>query len=362
MQTALRPGETGNITITRQGQRWVARTRLRAYDNTMRDIRRKHDTKNGARQAVEQAVTLILGATAPYGQLTEYSTLYEATEAFLQHAETHLGYSPNTLRTYRYIQTPLFPYPEAGMQVRDLTPLALCGMLHRVGVERGLGAAKTIRTLIRHAGAHLVLSGILPHNVAREATFDSRAVTQQRAQHEKMRDHRRAFTDREMQHILHAVTHDSTAQRLRLHEMVNALRATGMRIGEACHATYPQLNKQTHFLTVEGTKSVAAKRGIHIPPWWTETLTGTEGQLCPAPLGGVRDKVNCGHRMREFLDEYGYQWAVPHTFRRTVATKLDQAGWTAREIADHLGHARPSMTQDVYMGRYQSPSVVDGLL
>lgn len=39
------------------------------------------------------------------------------------------------------------------------------------------------------------------------------------------------------------------------------------------------------------------------------------------------------------------------TFRRTVATLLDEAGLTARQIADLLGHSRPSMTQDVYMGR-----------
>ena len=34
----------------------------------------------------------------------------------------------------------------------------------------------------------------------------------------------------------------------------------------------------------------------------------------------------------------------------TWATILD-AGLSARAIADQLGHARPSMTQDVYMGR-----------
>lgn len=30
---------------------------------------------------------------------------------------------------------------------------------------------------------------------------------------------------------------------------------------------------------------------------------------------------------------------------------LDNQGMTALAIADQLGHARPSMTQDVYMGR-----------
>jgi len=30
---------------------------------------------------------------------------------------------------------------------------------------------------------------------------------------------------------------------------------------------------------------------------------------------------------------------------------LDEAGLSARVIADQLGHARPSITQDVYVGR-----------
>jgi integrase len=42
---------------------------------------------------------------------------------------------------------------------------------------------------------------------------------------------------------------------------------------------------------------------------------------------------------------------VPHTYRKTVATMHDRQGLSARTIADQLGHARISMTQDVYMGR-----------
>ncbi|PSL56551.1 phage integrase family protein [Saccharothrix carnea] len=39
------------------------------------------------------------------------------------------------------------------------------------------------------------------------------------------------------------------------------------------------------------------------------------------------------------------------TFRRSVATILDEAGLTARQIADQLGHSKVSTTQDVYMAR-----------
>jgi integrase len=47
----------------------------------------------------------------------------------------------------------------------------------------------------------------------------------------------------------------------------------------------------------------------------------------------------------------GFAWVTSHVFRKTAATILDDAGLSARMVADQLGHARPSMTQDVYLGR-----------
>jgi integrase len=44
-------------------------------------------------------------------------------------------------------------------------------------------------------------------------------------------------------------------------------------------------------------------------------------------------------------------WIRSHALRKTTATALDQAGQTARQIADQLGQAKVSITQDVYMGR-----------
>jgi len=40
-----------------------------------------------------------------------------------------------------------------------------------------------------------------------------------------------------------------------------------------------------------------------------------------------------------------------HVFRKTAATELDQAALSARQIADQLGHAKVSMTQDRDLGR-----------
>lgn len=45
-----------------------------------------------------------------------------------------------------------------------------------------------------------------------------------------------------------------------------------------------------------------------------------------------------------------------------MATLLDSDEFSAREIADQLGHARPSMTQDVYMGRkIRNPRAVEAI-
>ena len=49
-------------------------------------------------------------------------------------------------------------------------------------------------------------------------------------------------------------------------------------------------------------------------------------------------------------------------FRKTVATRLDDAGLSARQIAVDLGHNRPSLSQDVYLGRgLASPEAAAGL-
>ncbi|WP_233442346.1 tyrosine-type recombinase/integrase [Lentzea atacamensis] len=56
-------------------------------------------------------------------------------------------------------------------------------------------------------------------------------------------------------------------------------------------------------------------------------------------------------RWREFRQRAGYPWVTFRTFRRSVATILDDAGLSARQIADQLGHSKVSTAQDVYMGR-----------
>ena len=56
-----------------------------------------------------------------------------------------------------------------------------------------------------------------------------------------------------------------------------------------------------------------------------------------------------GRDWRRVRAELGVPEVTTHSFRKSVATLIDDRGLSARIGDDQLGHARPSMTQDRYM-------------
>ena len=64
-----------------------------------------------------------------------------------------------------------------------------------------------------------------------------------------------------------------------------------------------------------------------------------------------RDPNNFGRDWRRVREQLGFPNVTTHSFRKSVATLIDDRGLSARIGADQLGHAKPSMTQDVYMAR-----------
>ena len=104
-------------------------------------------------------------------------------------------------------------------------------------------------------------------------------------------------------------------------------------------------------------KSRAGERTLRPPLWLVAILRERRGSapdqspVFPEVLGGYRDRNNIEKDFRKVREGTPFDWVVPHTYRKTVATLLDAGGLSARTIADQLGHSRISMTQDVYMGR-----------
>jgi integrase len=104
-------------------------------------------------------------------------------------------------------------------------------------------------------------------------------------------------------------------------------------------------------------KTTAGERLLRLPGWLVQLLRERrvamvgDGSVFPDSVGGYRDRQNTERAFRAVRKGTEFAWVVPHTYRKTVATLMDQGGLSARTIADQLGHSRISMTQDVYLGR-----------
>lgn len=61
-------------------------------------------------------------------------------------------------------------------------------------------------------------------------------------------------------------------------------------------------------------------------------------------------------------DDLGVPDVTTHSFRKSLATLIDDEGLSARIGADHLGHTNISMTQDKYMSRGRVHTQVADLL
>lgn len=154
--------------------------------------------------------------------------------------------------------------------------------------------------------------------------------------------------------------------------VVRFLLGTGCRIGEALALTWPNVDLERHLINIDSTlvrvkgqgllikrpKTTSSIRVLRVPLWLVEILRErrvrdpeSQGAVFLDSVGGHRDPNNVERDHRRVRHGTPFEWVVPHTYRKTVATMLDRQGLSARTIADQLGHAPISMTQDVYMGR-----------
>ncbi len=121
-------------------------------------------------------------------------------------------------------------------------------------------------------------------------------------------------------------------------------------------------------MRVDETKTEDSARTIALPAFAADVLNARRGRrivgqsevIFPSGVGSLRDPENFGGQWREVRDGLGYPNISTHSFRKTLATLVDEGGLSARVGANHLGHAKVSMTQDNYMRRGQvQPEVAD---
>ncbi|WP_243659156.1 site-specific integrase [Tamaricihabitans halophyticus] len=176
----------------------------------------------------------------------------------------------------------------------------------------------------------------------------------------------------ERQRWLALLEADEKAVRWDLPDLCRFMMATGVRIGEALALYWEDVDFKRATVDIRytvqrikgrglvrgPTKTAAGERLLPLPKWALDMIMqryadiGCDVQpVFPADHDGLRDPSNTNRVFRQARGTDEFAWVTSHVFRKTAATVLDDAGFSARMIADQLGHAQPSMTQDVYLGR-----------
>lgn len=364
----LRVGTHGSISYRTLGPRKIrALTSVCDVDGRTRQVTREGTSKQQARANLLAAVADRPGFAG--ASITAESKIVAAGKVWLDDIDRLVTLdqrSPNTARIYRGTFD-LHIAPTIGeLRLREATVPRLDGYLNHMRDTHSAALTRTTRTVLSGLLGFAVRQGALTANpireVARIAGDPPRAA--------------RALSQLERDLWLQRLEADVVAVRHDLPDLTRFLLSTGARIGECLAVSWAEVdvhNKQVAIdyslarIRGEGlhrrrTKTAAGERTLRLPGWAVDMLirrgdaAGWRGPVFPSLAtrgrgGSWRDPSNTSRSLREARARAGFDWVTSHVFRKSVATIMDEAGMTAREIADQLGHARVSMTMDVYMGR-----------
>jgi integrase len=336
----------------------------RDYDGKCRQVERHARTKAAAEAALRLALRdrARLDGDGDITPTTRVNVLAEAWFAGLKNL------SPTTTQAYRNrLDQQVIP-GLGNLRVRELSVGTIERHLRLVSDKHGPAVAKMTKS---------VLSGVCGL-AARHDALDRNPVRDTGSIETPAKKPPKALTADEARRLLAQLDEDEKAKKGDVPDLVAFMLATGCRIGEAAAVAWADLHLDAgtvdirstivrvkgHGVVRKSTKTASGARTLLLPPWYTEKLrsraaragasregTGTEQPVFPAPLGGWRDPSNTQADLRAAFTSAGFGHITSHVIRKTTATMLDHAGLSARAIADQLGHANPSLTQDVYLGR-----------
>ncbi|MDO5684414.1 MAG: site-specific integrase [Propionibacteriaceae bacterium] len=385
-------GQRVRVANRRQATLWRARCQYRAEDGTRIDVTRWARTQREAIAAVEGAIEEYQSADTSTDDsvLSLSSPFTDAGAAWLDWIErpearpSRGGLSRETKRIYTSLYTRHLVGPGSPLRGRTIAqvndPQRLILFLQGIADTKGTETAKMCRSVLSSILNLCLRRGVIKMNVARTIGAVSSVKPTDTG-----RDRSRAFTRKERDEVLAKAdekateaTHPRTIRKWQLTaDTIAFMAGTGCRISEARLLQWPDLDLKQRRVRIRGTKTSGSDRMNNLPVWLAKRLKKRRELMKqwehPTPYvfsmgrprevvlpNGLRtfpgdnvpvDATNLAHWIRDVLDDAGFPWAIPHTFRRTAATLLHEAGIPLAAISDQLGHADPSMTMSVYLGR-----------
>jgi integrase len=345
--------------------RYRAVANYRDFDGVTRQVERTGASRAAARSRLKEACR-DRGRTDAHADITPDTTVKAVAELWFSEIEAAVqsgDRSPGTSQTYRdRLDNQVLPAIGA-LRIREVTVSRVDAVLKATRSRNGVGVAKLTRT---------VLSGVLGLAARHDALAGNpvRDAAAIRAPHKA----RSALALEQVWDLRARLAADPQAIAWDLPDFADMMMSTGLRIGETAAITWASLDLDDGVVEVRGTvirikgkglmikpkpKSKEGWRKIELPGWMVTLLRKRLAQgvnnrwdvVFTSPTGKLRDPSNTQGDLRTVFDRAGYPEITSHTFRRTVATLMDEAGLSARAAADQLGHAKVSMTTDHYYAR-----------
>ena len=359
-------GTAGTIRIYPAPKGYKAVTRYRDWDGKVRQVKRHGATKGAARRNLAAAIRDRSSGTSQI-DINGETKLRVLSEVWFDEVQGR-DLSPSTIQAYRdRLDKQILP-SLGELRLRELSVGVVDRHLAAVKVAHGPSLAKTTRS---------VLSGLFTLACRYDAIATNPCRDVGRISVKPKRPPT-ALTIDDLRRLHQWLSCDEQSVERDLPDLVLFLMATGLRIGEALAVQWRDLDLDECTVEVRGTvlrlrsggliiksspKSAAGRRILELPSWAVTMLRRRQPkdvdadevatrQVFPAPIaGGLRDPNNTLKMMRQAFRHAGFDGVTSHYFRKTVATLMDEAGLSARSAADQLGHAKPSLTADIYMGR-----------
>ncbi|MFD9893531.1 tyrosine recombinase XerC [Amycolatopsis sp. NPDC059027] len=280
-----------------------------------------------------------------------------------------LGRSDKAIRTkqdYQGIWDRCLESRVGNLRVHDMRKVSIVNRtLTSIRDNHGSGSAKLARTILTGMCALMVRHDALDDNPVREV--ESLSKPKDRSGKKPGR-----VTPHTVGRALGLFHESEDAARWDLVDMQDVFSGLGCRIGELLaldyetsvdfddgtiyfHGTVIRI-KGVGLVVQPYTKSPAGMRRVRPPGWVMEVLKRRFAESLspwafPSTRGTLRDPDNTRKYIRRVVEGTEFEGLHPHDWRHYVAGVLDDAGLTARQIADYIGHDKPSTTQDVYMDR-----------
>ncbi|MGN2640944.1 site-specific integrase [Nocardia takedensis] len=375
----LRIGQHGNVKRTNLGGGiWLARCRVRDDDGVTRVVERQspegeYDQRG---QLAESALLAALedrrGSTGE--EITGETTVGTLVRTHVDNLEAK-GRATRTIDTYRDVAKVIEPVA-GSVRAREASAGRMDKAIQTIATRHGYATAKQARTVLRGGLQLAVRAEVLPVNpIASTSRLERKAPpkgapsidAEQLAQ--LLADLRGSEIAWRGKQTLAAYCASAD-----LADPVTMLIGTGMRRGELLGLRWVDIDWKNRSARICGkvvrkrggglireafAKTDAGNREIALPEFVMTMLKrrrkeahpSADGVIYPSSVGTLRDPDNFNQQWAKVRGLLGVPDVSSHSFRKALATMLDDAALSARVGADQLGHRQVSMTQDVYFGR-----------